>query len=108
MIFNRSKYGNKKTNGYDSKKEAKRASELQLLVRAGAITDLKEQVKIELQPSFKCNGKTERAIAYVADFTYNQNGQEIIEDVKGFKTDVYKIKRKLLLYKYPNIKFIET
>jgi len=102
------KYRNVKTNGYDSKKESVRANELKLLERAGHIAELCEQVTFELQPSFKCNGKTERAIKYIADFTYLKNGNLFVEDVKGFKTDVYKMKRKVLLFKYPNITFIET
>lgn len=102
------KYYNKKTNGYDSKKESIRASNLKILERAGSISDLKEQVIFELQPSFKLNGKTERSIKYIADFTYIQDDNYIVEDVKGFKTEVYKLKRKMLLFKYSNIKFIES
>ncbi len=101
------KYRNKKTNGYDSKKEAKRADELKLLERAKVISNLEKQVAFELQPSFKADGKTERAIKYIADFKYSKDGTEVVEDVKGFKTDVYKIKRKMFLFKYPHIKFIE-
>lgn len=103
-----SKYRNRKTNGYDSAKEAKRAAELKLLEKAGHITDLQEQVTILLQERFQCNGKWERAIAYIADFVYFKDGQKIVEDVKGFKTDVYKIKRKMLLFNYPDIIFIES
>lgn len=106
------KYFNHKTiyNGrvYDSKKEAKRAYELEMLQRAGLISNLEKQKVFELQPSFKINGKTERAITYLADFVYIKDGKTIVEDTKGFKTDVYKIKRKLLLYKYPDIIFVES
>lgn len=103
-----SKYRNIKTNGYDSKKEAKRGFELKLLERDGYISDLQEQVLILLQDKFKYNKKGERAINYIADFVYIKDGIKIIEDVKGFKTDIYKIKRKMLLFKYPEIVFIET
>ena len=106
------KYFNHKTvyNGrvYDSKKEAKRAYELEMLQRAGLISNLEKQKVFELQPSFKINGKTERAITYLADFVYIKDNKTIIEDTKGFKTDVYKIKRKMLLYKYPDIIFVES
>lgn len=106
------KYFNHKTiyngNVYDSKKEAKRAYELDMMQRAGLISNLEKQKVFELQPSFKSNGKTERAITYVADFVYTQGGKTIVEDTKGFRTDVYKIKRKLLMYKYPDITFIES
>ena len=44
------KYGNKKTNGYDSQKESRRASQLKLLEKEGYIKDLQEQVKFDLQP----------------------------------------------------------
>lgn len=102
------KYRNKKTNGYDSAKEAKRAFDLMMLEKAGRISELQEQVTFILQDKFKRDGKTERAITYVADFVYMQDGNKIVEDVKGFKTDVYKIKRKMLLFNYPDIVFIET
>ena len=100
-----SKYRNKKVvvDGitFDSKKEATRYRELVLLERAGRITDLQQQVKYELIPSQKINGKVvERPCFYVADFVYTQDGQRIVEDTKGFKTPEYIIKRKLLLHKY--------
>lgn len=95
---------------FDSVKEYKRYCELLLLVRAGAITDLKRQVEFELIPvqrepdrvgvrGGKIKGKTiEHAVKYVADFVYTENGKTVVEDVKGYRTPEYKIKRKLLLY----------
>ena len=84
---------------FDSVKEYRRFCELSLLERAGAITDLKRQVKFELIPSQRVDGKVvERACCYVADFVYKQNGKTIVEDTKGFKTKDYIIKRKLMLY----------
>lgn len=86
---------------FDSLKEYRRFCELSLLEKAGAITELKRQVKYELIPSQRINGKVvERSCAYVADFVYRQNGEIIVEDTKGFKTKDYIIKRKLLLYIY--------
>ena len=103
------KYHNKKTVvdniKFDSKLEANRYSELKLLERAGEIFDLKLQPRFLLQPNFKYKGKTHRKIEYVADFEYICNGQVIVEDVKGVKTEVFKLKEKLLLYKYPKINF---
>lgn len=90
------KFRNKRTDGFDSKKEAKRAGELKILERDGTISDLKYQVKYELIP--KQEG--ERACGYIADFTYTENGEKVVEDVKGFKTPEYVIKRKLMLHKY--------
>jgi len=99
----RSKYHNKKVVvdgiAFDSKKEARRYSELLLLERAGAIQGLQRQVKFELIPSQRYDGKVvERPCHYIADFTYHENGNLIVEDTKGLKTKDYIIKRKLLLY----------
>ena len=122
----RSKYHAKKVtqNGitYDSKKEARRHSELLLLERAGVITELKRQVKFVLLPAhyeaFERYGKNgqrikdgqrcvERAVFYVADFTYKQDGKLVVEDVKGIRTKEYILKRKMLLHFY-NIKIREV
>ena len=83
---------------FDSKKEARRWCELRLLEKAGAIKDLKRQVKFVLIPTQKTAGKTVRECAYVADFVYNENGKTVVEDTKGFKTKDYLIKRKLMLW----------
>lgn len=101
------KYRNKKVIvdgiSFDSKKEAARYKELRMLERAGIILNLQLQVPFELIP--KQDG--ERACTYKADFVYEQNGKKVVEDTKGMKTDVYKIKRKLMLYRY-GIKITET
>lgn len=94
---------------YDSKKEAKRAVELQYLEKIGQIQDLRQQVEFVLQDGFVNNeGKKIRAIVYVGDFCYTQDGVKIIEDTKGFRTKEYSIKKKLLMYKYPEYKFLES
>ena len=96
---------------FDSKKEGLRYKELKLLQRAGLIYNLKMQTTFELQPSFKRNGKTIRAITYKADFDYmTKDGRHVIEDVKSPATEkdkVYRLKRKMLQYKYENIEFKE-
>lgn len=101
------KYHNRKTvvNGhtFDSKKEANRYSELLLLERAGAIHDLRTQVKYVLIPSqrSKETGKIiERECSYKADFVYTEGGETVVEDVKGYRTKEYIIKRKLMLHVY--------
>lgn len=115
----RNKYGAKKikdpATGYvfDSKKEFIRWCELRILERSGKISNLKRQVKYELLPNqyesyarFSKTGKQlkdgvrliERGVSYVADFVYTENGETVVEDCKGFKTDDYLIKRKLMLY----------
>lgn len=109
-----SKYKNVKTriDGYtfDSKREAERYKELRLLERAGAIRDLCLQPEFELIPAFidgQC--KRHRATKYIADFAYfetdRRDNKRIIEDVKGIETQAFKIKMKLLLYKYADIVF---
>lgn len=114
----RNKYHNQKTKTSDgiehaSLKEANRWVELNLLQKAGKITDLQRQVKYILIPaqyerSTKLDkygvpkrGKLlERECAYIADFVYRENGRVIIEDTKGCKTREYIIKRKILLAHY--------
>lgn len=84
---------------FDSHKEARRYGELVLLERAGQISHLDRQVKFELIPSQRVDGKVvERACTYVADFVYVENGKKVVEDTKGFRTKDYIIKRKLMLY----------
>ena len=113
----RNKYQAIKTcvNGieFDSRKEARRYQELLLLQRAGAILNLRRQVKYILIPAqyefYERYGKKgqelkpgrillEKECAYIADFVYEENGKEIVEDTKGIKTKDYIIKRKLMLF----------
>jgi hypothetical protein len=93
---------------FDSKREAQRYGELKMLERVGSVTDIELQPEYELIPPFEYRGKRERAIKYRADFRYKLHGQEIVEDVKGHRTEVYKIKRKMLLHRYPDIDFREV
>lgn len=65
-------------------------------------------MKYLLLPSQKQDGKTiERPVRYIADFVYTENGKEVVEDVKGLRTDTYKLKRKMMLY-FHNIKIREV
>ena len=103
MLAYRSKYHSRKTTvdgiEFDSQKEARRFREPCLLERAGKITELQQQVKFELIPSQRIDGKVvERPCTYVADFVYMENGKKVVEDTKGFKTKDYIIKRKLMLH----------
>ena len=88
---------------FDSALEAKRYRQLVLLERAKAIKNLQLQVPFLLQEGFRKNGKTYRKIEYIADFVYEENGKTVVEDTKGVKTEVFKIKQKLFEYKYPNL-----
>lgn len=97
----RNKYHAKKSDGYDSRKEHRRANELRLMQRAGLITNLREQVSYELIPTQRgADGKVlERACDYIADFVYtDKDGKTVVEDTKGVKTKEYIIKRKLMLH----------
>lgn len=113
MNPNYRKYQNHKTviDGitFDSKLEANRYAELKVLEKAGIISQLQLQPAFELIPAFTKNGKKHRATHYVADFMYydNQEKKVKIEDTKGFETDVYKLKRKMFEYKYPELEIIE-
>ena len=97
------KYHNRKVTRdgetFDSVKEYRRFCELRLLERAGAVTDLRRQVKFELIPAQRIDGKVvERACGYVADFVYMENGRQVVEDTKGMRTQEYRLKRKLMLW----------
>ena len=91
------KYNNRKVCiggiNFDSVREAQRYKQLSLLQKGGAIKDLQLQVRYHLIP--KQDG--ERAVDYIADFVYIENGGKVVEDSKGVRTRDYVIKRKLLL-----------
>jgi hypothetical protein len=101
-----SKYHSRKTEidgiMFDSKREANRYCELKLMERAGEIKDLRRQVRYEINQPYEIAGKKIKGIYYVADFVYydNEKCEPVIEDVKGVRTDVYKIKKKLFESKY--------
>lgn len=117
--YRKSKYGAKKVTvdglTFDSKKEANRYRELKILEKIGEITNLRMQVKYVLIPAQRepdtvgkrggiIKGKLiEREVSYIADFVYTDvNGNRVVEDVKGYRGggayEVFKIKRKLMLY----------
>ena len=125
-----SKYNNKKVflpdgTVFDSEKEYARWCELRLLEKAGVIKNLQRQVPFVLIPTqyeevvrfskktgkqLKSKTKTaEQACLYYADFTYLENENLVVEDVKSeaTRTELYKIKRKLMLERY-GIKIKET
>lgn len=97
----RRKFGNRKSGGYDSKREMLRAGTLSLMQRTGEISELREQVRFELIPKqVDSDGRCiERACTYTADFVYrDRDGELVVEDVKGFPNDRWPIKRKLMLW----------
>ena len=97
------KYRNRKVHTadgvFDSVKEYRRWQELKLLEKAGKIANLHRQTPFWLIPPQRVNGKlAERGVKYIADFTYiTKDGQFVVEDAKGVRTNVYRIKRKLML-----------
>lgn len=114
------KYGNAKSEVdgeiFDSRKEARRYMELQWLLKAGTIKDLRRQVRFVLVPAQrepdeigprggrKPGKLIEKEVAYMADFVYTdtETGETVVEDVKGYKGGgayaVFSLKRKLMLY----------
>ena len=93
----RNKYNAKKVKldgfTFDSKAEARRYGELKLLQKAGKISklDVHPKISIHVNDKFVCN--------YIADFNYydqERRGKNVYEDVKGVKTPVYNLKKKLV------------
>lgn len=119
-FWKEAKYRNVKTeyNGYVymSKKEAGYAQQLDQMMKAkdpkDRVVSFERQVPYLLQESFiDKDGKKHREITYIADFVVKyEDGREEVQDIKGsknFTTDIYKIKKKILLFKYRNISFKE-
>lgn len=104
MWNGRSKYKARKTvvDGitFDSRREADRYIVLKSMEENGAIENLRRQVRYELVPAFDVDGRHYRPIFYVADFSYREDGKEVVEDVKGMRTDVYRLKSKLFAKRY--------
>lgn len=105
-LVGKSKYNNSKITyqglTFDSKKEFEYYLILKDKEKRGLVFNIKRQVPLEIQPAFADKtGVKHRAIIYKADFVYTDRltGTERYIDVKGFKTEVYKLKKKLLAYK---------
>jgi hypothetical protein len=101
-----SKYNNEKVTykgeTFDSQKEFEYFLLLSDREKRGEIENLRRQVEFEIQPEFTDrNGNKIKKIAYMADFVYDDvsEGRRHIVDVKGVRTDVYKLKKKLLAYR---------
>lgn len=99
------KYHNRRTEVdgfvFDSKAEARRYEELRMMEKMGLIRDLRRQVPFVLIRGQRWSGgRKHRDTVYRADFVYTENGRQIVEDVKGVKTEGYKIKRELMKDRY--------
>ena len=95
------KYGNRKTEVdgilFHSRKEAERWVELRMLENAGEIAGLQRQVPFTLIKGQRwSDGKKRRDTIYKADFVYFENGMLTVEDVKGVRTEAYKLKKALM------------
>ena len=95
---------------FASRAEMNRYAELRMMERAGIIRDLEIQPEYVLQAAYVRDGKKIQPIKYRADFRYlnASTNKIIVEDCKGMKTEVYKLKKKLLLARYPDMNFIEV
>ena len=102
----KSKYHNTKVeyNGikFDSVREMRHYQLLEYRQKIGEIKELKLQVPYELIPKYKMNDKTIRKTTYVADFVYydTRDNKIHVVDTKGFRTETYKLKKKMFEYKY--------
>ena len=83
-------------HNFPSQKEAKRYEELKLMEKAGAIKGLQLQVPFPLVKKSEYG----REIRYYADFVYYEDDRMVVEDTKGFRTDVYKLKKRLMAELY--------
>jgi hypothetical protein len=81
---------------FDSKREFECWTKLRALEKSGAINNLQRQVVFVLAPAVVLDGRKKTQLKYVADFTYEENGKQIVADAKGMKTPVYRIKKHLM------------
>jgi hypothetical protein len=88
-------------HSFDSAAEGRRYATLAALERAGKIAGL------ELQPRFDCVVAGVKICSYVADFRYRRDGVAVVEDVKGVRTAVYRLKRKLAEACHPGLVITE-
>lgn len=92
---------------FDSKLEMKYYIYLLSLLESGEIKSIKRQVPYIMQPSYKRDGKTIRAITYKADFVVTKaDDTVVVVDVKGLATPEAKLKRKMFWFCYPDVNYI--
>ena len=85
---------------FASKAEAKRYQQLRLLEHAGAISGLEVQPCYPLEAVNPLNGEVTPVGVYKADFRYQENGLVKVEDVKGMRTVVYRLKKRMVEGQY--------
>lgn len=93
---------------FDSAGEARAFALLNLWEKAGAIQNLERQPRYTLMDGYTdATGRAVRAMAYVPDFRFTRDGQTVVVDFKGMKTEAYKLKAKLFRQRYPELVFEE-
>jgi hypothetical protein len=93
---------------FDSAGEARAFALLMLWEKAGAISNLERQPRYTLMDGYvDATGRKVRAMEYVPDFRFIRDGQTVVVDFKGFRTEAYKIKAKLFRQRYPYLVFEE-
>ena len=106
MLRRRHKYGARPTvvdgQRFDSAAEARRWGELRLRQRAGEIRGL------ERQPEFRCEINGMKICTYKADFAYFADNRRVVDDVKGMKTPIYRLKKKLVEALHPGVTIVEV
>jgi hypothetical protein len=104
------KYNARKTEidgiTFDSLAEGKRYGELKLMYNNGDIDRLQVHPRYVIWEGIDPKGKKQK-IEYEGDFTYIENGAQVVEDVKGVLTAVFRLKKKMFTCRYPDIKFVE-
>src|SRR5258708_28440205 len=101
MALFKNKYRNKKVDidgvKFDSIKESRRFLVLKEALNKHEIGPITVHQTFVLHAAFEKDGKKYRPITYEADFTYQQNGINVIEETKGFHTKDYMIKKKMMI-----------
>lgn len=101
------------TDIFDSRREYMRYLQLEALQTIGKISSLNRQQTLLIQEAFTYENQKIAKIEYKADFAYIENGVQVIEDVKAYdektgksrSTETFKLKWKLLKFRYPQYKF---
>jgi hypothetical protein len=81
---------------FASKAEAKRYGELKLLEKAQQIRELEIQPVFPIEVVNPLNGEVIQVGVYKADFRYRESSRVVVEDVKGMRTPIYRLKKKLV------------
>ena len=87
---------------FASQAEGRRYVQLKMLEKSGAIS------RLELQPSFKCEINGKLVCTYRGDFRYFTKDGCVTEDVKGVRTPIFRLKKKLVEALFPGVTIVEV